>query len=41
MADGGEVHILDMGQPVKILDLAKQDPLKTASLIRNWLRDTR
>ena len=25
----------------KILDLAKQDPLKTASLIRNWLRDTR
>ncbi|MCH2141129.1 MAG: polysaccharide biosynthesis protein [Phycisphaerales bacterium] len=24
MADGGEVHILDMGQPVKILDLAKR-----------------
>ena len=23
----------------KILDIAKQDPLKAASLIRNWLRD--
>ena len=25
----------------KILDLAKQDPLKTSALIRGWLRDTR
>ena len=25
----------------KILDLARQDPLKTASLIRNWLREAR
>ena len=25
----------------KILDIAKQDPLKTASLIRSWLRDVR
>ena len=42
--EGDELEIpteKDTGIPPrdKIIDIAKSDPLKTASLIRNWLRE--